>query len=60
MGPIDNHHDYIYKRLREHDEKIKQLEFAVDSLKDMVSELADTVLEVTQRTSRLARANRMR
>ena len=60
MGPVDDHHDYIYKRLSESDEKIKQLEFTVDFLKDMVSELADTILEVTQRIRRLARANRMR
>lgn len=60
MGPVDDHHDYIYKRFGEQDEKIKQLEFTVDFLKDMLSELADTVSRLTQRTSRLARANRMR
>jgi predicted nuclease with TOPRIM domain len=59
MGPIDDHHDYFYKRLGEQDEKIKQLEFTVDSLKDMLSELVDTVSRLSKRASRLARANRM-
>ena len=60
MGPVDDHHGYIYKRFGEQDEKIKQLEFTVDFLKDMLSELADTVSGLTRRTSQLTRANRMR
>ena len=60
MGPVDDHHDYIYKRFGEQDEKIKQLELEIELLKGMVSELADSVLEISKRASRLHRANRMR
>jgi uncharacterized coiled-coil protein SlyX len=60
MPPVDDHHDYIYRRLNECDKKIEDLEFAVDFLKDMLGEFSDTVLEMAKRISRLERANRMR
>lgn len=60
MGPVDDHHGYIYERLGECDKKIEELEFTVEFLKDMLGEFSDSVLEMAKRISRLERANRMR
>lgn len=59
MGPVDEHHDYIYRRLNGLDKKVEDLEFTVDFLKDLLGELSDSILEMAKRISRLERANRM-
>jgi len=60
MGPIDDHHGYIYKRFGEQDEKIERLENIIELFNNMFSELSESVLKLTARIGRLERANRMR